>query len=336
MCRKRRSQKDVVMMSIRAVIVDHDKASHVTLGRVEAPVAQPSETIVQVAAISLNPGELLGAASREQGSPIGWDLAGTVIQQAADGSGPPTGSRVVGLIVTGGWGDEAPGLGAWAEQVAVPTTQLALLPDTVSFAQAATVPIAGLTALRALEKGGMLWKQRVLITGATGGVGDFAVQLAHRAGACVVGTTRTAQREALVRANGANEVCIGNTIANAQQFGPYHLILDSIGGQALAEALSMLTPDGLCVNIGVAATQEVTFSPVGLLQAGGTGFYALALFHEFRHRPAAPDLARLGQALADGDLHPHIEVERSLEEIEDVVQQLMSRAFTGKAVLRVH
>jgi NADPH2:quinone reductase len=170
-------------------------------------------------------------------------------------------------------------------KVAVPTTQLAVLPNAVSFAQAATVPIAGLTALRSLEKGGMLWKQPVLVTGATGGVGDFAVQLAHWAGVYVVATTRTAQREAFLRSNGANEVCTGDYTAQAQRFGPYHLILDSVGGKTLSEALS----------------------PLALFQAGGTGVYALALFHELHYRPAAPDLARLVQALADGTLTPTLQ-----------------------------
>ncbi len=181
-------------MSIRAVVVDHTKASHITLGQVEAPIAQPSDAIVEVTAFSLNPAELHSAASRDQGSPLGWDLAGVVLQQAVDGSGPRTGKRVVGVIITGGWNRLALHRGAWAEHVAVPTTQLAEIPDTVSFAQAATLPIAGLTALRAVEKGGILWQQRVLITGATGSVGDFAVQLAHSAGAYVVGTARRVEQ----------------------------------------------------------------------------------------------------------------------------------------------
>lgn len=319
---------------MRAIIVDHNRANHVKLGQIEQPVAQSSEAIVQVAAIALNPGDLLGAVHRANGQPIGWDLAGTVIQQAADGSGPGNGSRVVGVIVTGGWKNVSLGSGAWAEQVAVPTIQLAEIPDAVSFAQAATLPIAGLTALRALEKGGLLWQQRVLITGATGGVGDLAVQLAHSAGAYVVGTIRTPEREAFVRTNGANEVSVGQSIANARQFGPYHLILDSIGGKTLGEALSMLASDGLCVNIGFAASAEVTFNALDLF-VGGTGFYALDLFHEFKSRPASLDLARLAQAVAGGDLKSHIEVAESWEKIEEVAQHLRNRTYAGKAVLYV-
>lgn len=107
-------------------------------------------------------------------------------------------------------------------------------------------------------------------------------------------------------------------------------------GETLGEALSLLAPDGICVNFGIAASAEVTFNAIELLRIGGASFSSLDLFHELRSRPAPPDLARLAQAVADGTLTPHIEVERSWEEIEDVAQQFMSRAFTGKAVLRVH
>lgn len=323
------------MTFIRAITIDHGKPNHVALARIPAPIAQPSEALVQVAAISVNPGDFGTAAAGKQGAPIGWDLAGTVIQQATDGSGPPTGSRVVGMVVTGGWSAEAPGKGAWAEQVAVPTTHLAALPDAVSFRQAAALPIAGLTALLALEKGGSLWQRSVLITGASGGVGTFAVQIAHRAGAYVVGTVRTAQRAAFVLANGANKVSVGDTIVDAEQFGPYHLIVDSVGGATLAAALTMLAPNGCCVTIGAAGTLDVPFNPLRMFQAGGASLYALALFHELRLRPPALDLARLAQGVADGTLNPQIEIERPWEEIEDVAERLMRRAFSGKAVLHI-
>ena len=104
-------------------------------------------------------------------SRFGWDLAGTVIKQAASGAGPKAGSRVMALVDAG----------SWAEQVAVPTNRLAELPAGVTFAQAATLPTAGLTALWALEKGGPLLHKRMLITGSTGEVGLFAHQLAKLA-----------------------------------------------------------------------------------------------------------------------------------------------------------
>src|SRR5579872_1597624 len=171
------------MSSIRAIVVDPEVSGRLAIKEVEAPQAGPSESLVQVAAISLNQGEVLAAMHFEAGWRPGWDLAGTVIKQAANGTGPKVGSRVVGIV----------GTGSWAEQVAVPTDRLAELPASVTFAQAATLPIAGLTALRALEKGGFLLNKRVLITGSTGGVGFFVHQLARLSGAYVVGTTRHAQ-----------------------------------------------------------------------------------------------------------------------------------------------
>ncbi len=123
----------------------------------------------------------------------GRDLAGTVLAQAADGSGPQEGTRVVEMR-------EAPGV--WAEQVAVPSSSLAELPDEVSLTQAATLPVAGLTALHALAKGGSLLGRRVLITGSTGAVGIFAHQLAMLSGATVIGTARDSSKQALVREAG--------------------------------------------------------------------------------------------------------------------------------------
>src|SRR5207302_1253137 len=124
---------------IRAVVVDPSVVGRLTIKEVEAPRAGSAEAIIQVEAISLNRGETRRAMDAEAGWRPGWDLAGTVIEQAADGSGPKVGSRVVGLVDTG----------AWAEQVAVSTKRLAEIPASVTFAQAATLPVAGLTALRA-------------------------------------------------------------------------------------------------------------------------------------------------------------------------------------------
>lgn len=89
--------------------------------------------------------------------------------------------------------------GAWAERAAVPTNAPAALPDGVSFAEAATLPVAGLTALYALEKGGDLLGRTTLVTGASGGAGHFAVQLARTAGYGVVALIRRPEHEQLVR-----------------------------------------------------------------------------------------------------------------------------------------
>jgi NADPH2:quinone reductase len=143
----------------------------------ELPEPQPArnEALVAVRAFSLNRGELRSFVNNEEGWVPGQDVGGVVLQQAADGSGPAAGSRVVALL------DEF----GWAERAAVPSHRMAVLPDTVSFSQAATLPVAGLTALRTLRHGAPLLGKRVLITGAAGGVGNIAVQLAARSGARV-------------------------------------------------------------------------------------------------------------------------------------------------------
>ena len=139
-------------------------------------VAEPQpcahEALVAVHATSLNRGELRLLTIRPDGWIPGQDVVGVVERTADDGSGPAVGTRVVALI------DQA----GWAERVAVPTDRLAVLPDNVSFASAATLPVAGTTALRTLRHGGDLAGQQVLITGASGAVGRFQVQIAHQQG----------------------------------------------------------------------------------------------------------------------------------------------------------
>src|SRR5438105_9014964 len=298
------------MSSIRAIVVDPEVPGRLAIKEVEAPQAGPSEALVQVEAISLNRGEVLGAMHAEAGWRPGWDLAGTVIKQAANGTGPKVGSRVAGSV----------GAGAWAEQVAVPTNRLADIPTSVTCAQAATLPTAGLTALRALEKGGLLLNKRVLITGSTGGVGLFAHQLARLSGAYVVGTARNARNEALVREAGADEVIVGDDLEPARAYGPYHLIIESLGGKTLASALSLLATRGICVTLGWSASSEATIDIRDLIRARGTTLYGLSLYDELDRRAGSEDLARLAHLVANQQLRTPIEVEASWHNIGEVAQ----------------
>src|SRR6266446_6450603 len=139
------------------------------------------------------------------------------LRQVAEGSGPPAGTRIVALM------DEF----GWAERAAVPTQRIAVLPDTVSFAAAAALPVAGLTALRTLRHGAPLLGKRVLITGAAGGVGHLATQIAARSGARVTAVVGSPERGRHLL--GADEIVEGTDKAQ----GLFALILESAGGSSL-------------------------------------------------------------------------------------------------------
>ena len=113
-------------MTIRAVVVDPNAPAHLTIGSVDDPQPRADEALIRVSAISLNRGEVRGAQAAKPGARPGWDIAGVVEKEAADGSGPKAGQRVVGMLRTG----------AWAELIDIPTPNLAVLPDNVSFQQA--------------------------------------------------------------------------------------------------------------------------------------------------------------------------------------------------------
>lgn len=310
---------------IQAVIVDPNVPGRLALHHVDAPTPAPNQALVRVASISLNRGEVRRSTTAEAGWRPGWDLAGIVETPAADGSGPAQGARVVGLLRAGAWG----------ELVAVPTDALAELPPSVSFAQAATLPVAGLTAYHALLKGGSLVGRPVLITGASGGVGYFAIQLARLSGAQVVAHIRKPESETLVKEAGAQSIVLGEDLSSADQYGPYHLIVESVGGKVLSDALGLLAEDGITVLFGVSGGSEVTFNAQRFFATGGASLYGLILFHELKREPASVGLKRLLSLVEAGQLRPHIDLEAPWTQVAEVAQQLIDRRFPGKAVLHV-
>jgi len=172
------------------------------LGMAEAELPRPlsHQSLVKVTAFSLNRGELGFAQSSDaKGRPIGWDYVGTIEAPAADGSGPQRGTRVVG------W---RPEIDAFAEYVIGDRSFFAPIPDTVSDVQAATLPVAGLTALAAVDKGDRILGHSAPITGVTGGVGYFALQLTKLSGARVIAQVRRPEQEAFAKQIGADAVVV--------------------------------------------------------------------------------------------------------------------------------
>jgi NADPH:quinone reductase len=312
------SEQAGIQGTIEAVVVTPDAPARLAVGKAPAPTPSPSEAVVRVAAVSLNPIDARHAQSAPPGTVMGEDLAGTVVQAAADGSGPKTGTRVIGWLFRG----------AFAEQVAVPTDTLAPVPDGVALTEAATLPGAGLTAMYAVDRGGSLLGRRVLVTGASGGVGHFAVQLAHVAGGRVVAQLRNQDRVRALPKASVDTVAVGDDAGN---HAPYHLIVEVVGGDMLARALGWLEPDGVAVPCGAAGgSRTVAFD---LADFKGGSVYRLKLTNEFRRYPASTGLERLGRLLQDRLLIPHIAIEAPWTEVGDVAQRLLDRAYPGKAVL---
>jgi NADPH2:quinone reductase len=313
--------------STRAVVVDPSQADKLSLQNVGLPAAAANEVTVRVTAISLNRGEVNRAMLQPvAGARPGWDFVGRIEEQAFDGSGPRAGTRVVGML----------GTGAWAEYIRAPSHAVAVLPDAVTDAQAATLPVAGLTALHALRQGGLLLGRKILVDGTTGGVGHLAVQLAAAAGAEVYGHVRRAEQKSMIAEWCGDRIIVASDLRAASPSGPYHLILDSVGGSALSAALTMLQPNGTCVTFGVSEAPTTTFESGAFFRQGAVRLYGLILFHELRTvEPAGEGLALLAAEVARGRLRPHIEVEAPWTEIATIARRLVAREFVGKAVLHV-
>ncbi|MEV0589676.1 zinc-binding dehydrogenase [Nonomuraea sp. NPDC050310] len=281
----------------------------------DEPVPAPHEALVAVRAFALNRGELALLDSRTGGWRPGQDIAGVVVEQAADGTGPVAGTRVAALVEQAGW----------AERVAVPADRLAVLPDQVSMAQGAALPLAGLTALRALRLGGALLGRRVLITGASGGVGRFLVELATLGGATVTAVAGRHTRD--LAALGASEV----VAATDQATGPYDLIVESVGGASLAEALRAAAPGATVVLIGSSSGAK---SPIDIYDFVGHEGTRIVSFLSYAHPdPPGADLEVLVTFTAADRLHPTPGLVEDWSKLPAALAALRERRISGKAVL---
>ncbi|HEX7095465.1 MAG TPA: zinc-binding dehydrogenase, partial [Acidimicrobiales bacterium] len=276
---------------------------------------------VRVHAVSLNRGEVRGLANAAPGTRLGWDVAGVVLAQAADRSGPPAGTRVVGIVPSGGW----------SELAAVRTDLMAKIPDRLSFDAASTLPVAGLTAWRALQIPETVQDKRVLITGASGGVGRFAVQLAgQHLGAFVTGVVGSEERAVGLRELGATDVVIG-----MPQEGEYDVILESVGGASLERAFELVARRGCIICYGASEDPITTFD-VRTFYRKGARLQGLLLFEELsHHRSGALDLGYLADLMAHGGLDPQVDFTASWADSRGAFEALMSRRIRGKAVLHV-
>jgi NADPH2:quinone reductase len=303
---------------MRALLHDPDAPHGLRLG--EAPDAEPgpSEALVEVSATSINFADVAFLHERfEPGAVPGFDAAGTVVAEAADGSGPAVGARVATFGFSG----------AWAERRAVDTGELAVLRDGVDVCAAAAVPAAGVTALRAVRRLGPVVGRRVLITGAAGGVGRFAVQLAARAGAHVVASVGSPARGEGLSDLGAAEVVVGL----AEVGEPVHAALDNVGGRVLADAHALLRPGGCVLSVGMASLEPTTIDfEAARMRAADTRIETFVVGSGF-----GEDLSFLVSLLGAGQLDAQIGWRGGWDRAGEAAAALIGRQVRGKVVLEI-
>ncbi|MGP3954425.1 zinc-binding dehydrogenase [Nonomuraea sp. 3N208] len=300
-------------MSTRALIVDPSAPAGIGFGEIADPVAGPGQVLIDVQYASLNYADINDATSGRVpvGAALGLDAAGAVLQAATDGSGPAVGTRVV-LFAQG----------AFAERVAVDVSAVAQVPDGIGLAEAAALPTAGLAALRSLRAAAAGSGKRVLVTGASGGVGRYAVRLASHAGAYVIASVGSLARGDGLAKAGADEVVVG--LDDVKE--PVDIVVETVGGPHLVAAWGLLAPGGNLQSVGWTSGEPAVFSPYATV--GPTRTLA-SYVNEFG---AAADLAELVRLAAEGVLVPEIGWRDSWESFAEAADALRGRRVAGKAV----
>jgi NADPH:quinone reductase-like Zn-dependent oxidoreductase len=286
---------------------------------VDEPEAALDELIVAVEAFSPNRGETFLLEDPPPGWRPGKDVAGTVVQAAASGRGPRAGQRVVAH----------PERGGWAERVAVPLDKVTMLPVDIDFSVAAALPLAGLTALRLTRVTGPLASRRVLLTGASGGVGHYFVELAVSQGAEVTVVTSSEERGARLVDLGATQ----SVHAIDDAVGPYQIGLDSVGGEVTAAVWAKLAHDGLLVWFGQASRVAPTIDFFDW--RGGMSGTIRKFAYSDSDTSDADDLATLVRMVEAGLLHPEIGVVADWEHAPEVIEAMVGKSVRGNAVLTV-
>ncbi|MFF7043811.1 zinc-binding dehydrogenase [Streptomyces massasporeus] len=282
---------------------------------------------MDVSHASLNYGDLNDARSGRVpvGAVLGSDAAGVVVQAAADGTGPAVGTRVVALT-SGAFAERvAIDVGALAERVAIDVGALAEVPRGLEPAHAVALPVAGVAALRSLRAAGLAPHKRVLITGASGGVGRFGVQLAARAGAYVIASVGSAARGKGLVEVGADEVLIG--LEGLQR--PVDVVIDSVGGPQLAAAWNLLAPGGSVQSVGWTSGEPAVFPPYATVGP------AKSLTSFVIEGDTGADLAVLTKLAAEGAITVEIGWQGPWDCFHEAAEALHGRRISGKAVLEV-
>jgi NADPH:quinone reductase-like Zn-dependent oxidoreductase len=306
---------------MRALVADPSASPALALADVPEPTPGPGQLLLDVEAASVNRGEVRLASRLPAGTVVGWDVAGTV---AALGEGVTQfdlGDRVVALNEAGG---------SFAERVAVPAAWTAPLPDACDFVTAATLPVAGVTAVGINRLARVHAGDRVLVTGAAGGVGLFAVQLALDAKATVTGQAGSEERAAAVRAAGAEALVHPGDGSPVD--GEFDVVLDGIGGPMVPALIEATARTGRMVVYGNSADAESCFRIERLYNKGIT-MYGFRVFTTVAPEQAVRDMANLAEQAVAGRLAVQVQATAPLADALPLIRDLYARKVTGKVVI---
>jgi NADPH:quinone reductase-like Zn-dependent oxidoreductase len=322
---------------MRAIVQDRYGTPDVLkLREVAVPEPTAEQALIRVRASSLNMYDWhltsgtpymarAQAGLRVPKDPIpGADVAGVVEAVGADITAFAPGDEVFGCV----------GSGAWAELVCAKERQVASKPGTVTFEQAAAVPLAGVTALQGLrDVGGLRSGQRVLVNGASGGVGTFAVQIARSMGASVTAVCSTAKVD-MVRSIGADQVIDYTRDDFTETERGYDVLFDNVGDRPWSETKRVLADGG--VDVAVTGPKHRWLGPVReLIYRKAAAAFDSRRFAWFVSTMKREDLETLACLLSSGAVVPVIEDTYPLERAAEALWYLGEGHAAGKLVLTV-
>lgn len=292
------------------------------------PTLQANEVLINVKAIGVDQIDIkarqgIGMKSyieKENPMIVGWDAAGVVTQVGSEVKDIEVGDAVFGTI-------NFPGPGSsYAEYVAAPADQLARKPEKITFEEAAAATQSPLTAWQALVDNGHVQKgQKVLIHGGAGGVGNYAVQIAHYLGAYVISTAAGSDKE-FVQSLGADQVIDYKSEKFEDMISDVDFILDTVGGENFVRSLQVLKPDGMIVLLPTNKKEEADKAAV----RNNVRNYRHISMHS-----SGEDMKRIADMLANGDMKVHVDQTYPFEEIPQAQNQLENGKVKGKIVITV-
>ncbi len=301
---------------------------------IEQPIPAADEVLIEVHAASVNPfdwhfmrGEpylfrLMIGLGKPKSPRLGADVAGTVVAVGRDVTRLKTGDEVFGAC-----------RGSFAEYACAPVSRLAVKPERVTFEQAASVPIAALTALQGLrDKGHVRPGNDVLVNGAAGGVGTFAVQIAKSFGARVTGVCSARNLE-LVRGIGADDAIDYAREDLARRAERYDVVLDLVGNHSLRAWRRVLKPSGTCVGAAGTTDPWMIGPLVGMMAAPVLSLFGSRKLVSLLASINPGDLALVGEFVASGKVTPVIDRRYALRQVPEAIRYLEAGHARGKVII---